>query len=165
MSGPHEISVAEPTVAQTPELIQRWRRFKAEHRQEDRDALILHYCPLVQRVAGVIKQNLPRGIDADDLSGWGVFGLIEAIESYEPDRGIAFSSFARFRIRGAIMDELRRQDWLPRSVRATQKRENHAPLADPDQVRVDDPKRLKHYMQAAEHIASAAALVRSVRAS
>jgi len=84
---------------------------------EARDSLILNFSPLVKYVAGRVAVGLPSNVEQSDLISYGIFGLIDAIEKYEPARGIKFETYAISRIRGAIMDELRAIDWVPRSVR------------------------------------------------
>ena len=79
--------------------------------------LILNYSPLVKYVAGRVAVGLPANIEQADLISYGIFGLIDAIDKYELDRGIKFETYAISRIRGAIIDELRAIDWVPRSVR------------------------------------------------
>ena len=82
-----------------------------------RDRLILHYAPLVKYVAGRVGSGLPAHVEQADLVSYGTFGLIDAITRYEPTREVKFESYAMARIRGAIIDELRNTDWIPRSVR------------------------------------------------
>ena len=82
-----------------------------------RDRLILHYAPLVKYVAGRVGSGLPAHVEQADLISYGTFGLIDAITRYEPGREVKFESYAMARIRGAIIDELRSTDWIPRSVR------------------------------------------------
>ncbi|ROS28096.1 FliA/WhiG family RNA polymerase sigma factor [Cellulomonas sp. PhB150] len=82
-----------------------------------RQNLILHYAPLVSAVAGRVGMRLPSTVEHADLVSYGMFGLIDAIEKYETDRAVKFESYASSRIRGAIIDELRAMDWVPRSVR------------------------------------------------
>ncbi|MBP6217444.1 MAG: FliA/WhiG family RNA polymerase sigma factor [Oligoflexales bacterium] len=82
-----------------------------------RDQLIMDYAPLIRFVAQRISVRLPSNIDIDDLISAGVIGLMDAIEKYDPSRDNKFKTYAEFRIRGAILDELRSQDWVPRSVR------------------------------------------------
>jgi RNA polymerase sigma factor FliA len=94
-----------------------WSEYKANGTKESREALILNYSPLVKYVAGRVAVGLPANIEQADLISYGIFGLIDAIEKYEPDRGIKFETYAISRIRGAIIDELRAIDWVPRSVR------------------------------------------------
>ena len=95
-----------------------WERYKATHGQRDRDALLLHYRKLVTYVAGRVRNGLPHTIEQDDLVQYGFFGLVDAIEKFQPERGLKFETYALTRIRGAIIDELRTVDWVPRSVRS-----------------------------------------------
>ncbi|MBA3350680.1 MAG: RNA polymerase sigma factor WhiG [Actinobacteria bacterium] len=94
-----------------------WTRDKAEGSPVDRDVLILNYSPLVKYVAGRVAAGLPSNIEQADLISYGIFGLIDAIDKYDLERGIKFETYAISRIRGAIIDELRAIDWVPRSVR------------------------------------------------
>ena len=94
-----------------------WDSYRASGRRDLRDRLIVHHAPLVRTVAGQVARGLPNSVDPNDLVSYGVFGLIDAIEKFEPDRGFKFESYAMARIRGAILDELRSIDWVPRSVR------------------------------------------------
>lgn len=95
-----------------------WRRLKEEGDEKAREGLILHFSPLVKFVAGRVGAGLPRNVEQSDLVSYGMFGLIDAIDKYEPERGIKFETYAVNRIKGAILDELRALDWVPRSVRA-----------------------------------------------
>jgi RNA polymerase sigma factor for flagellar operon FliA len=99
-------------------VAQAWEDFKVNASATARDSLILNYSPLVKYVAGRVAVGLPANIDQADLVSYGIFGLIDAIEKYEPSRGIKFETYAISRIRGAIIDELRAIDWVPRSVRS-----------------------------------------------
>jgi len=83
----------------------------------DRDRLILDHLPLLQHIVGRMSYDVPGRVQRDDLFGWGMRGLIEAADSYDPGRGLQFSTHAFPRIRGAILDELRRLDFLPRGRR------------------------------------------------
>ena len=94
-----------------------WQEYRATKDQHVRDRLILTYAPLVKFVAGRVGASLPAHVDEQDLVSYGLLGLIGAIERYDPDREIKFETFAMARIRGAIIDELRSLDWVPRSVR------------------------------------------------
>jgi RNA polymerase sigma factor for flagellar operon FliA len=94
-----------------------WDDYKASQSPKARDALILHYSPLVKYVAGRVAVGLPANIEQADLISYGIFGLIDAIDKYDPQRNIKFETYAISRIRGAIIDELRAIDWVPRSVR------------------------------------------------
>ncbi len=85
--------------------------------QQDKDKVILEYAPLIKFIAQKIAVRLPANIELDDLISSGVIGLMDAIEKYDPTRDNKFKTYAEFRIRGAILDELRAQDWVPRSIR------------------------------------------------
>jgi RNA polymerase sigma factor FliA len=94
-----------------------WARYVVDRDSGLRDRLILHYAPLVKYVAGRVGSGLPAHVEQADLVSYGTFGLIDAITRFEPSREIKFESYAMSRIRGAIIDELRSTDWIPRSVR------------------------------------------------
>lgn len=94
-----------------------WQLFKSGGDRLVRERLILHYAPLVTAVAGRVGMRLPAMVEQADLVSYGMFGLIDAIEKYEPSRSVKFETYASSRIRGAIIDELRAMDWIPRSVR------------------------------------------------
>jgi RNA polymerase sigma factor for flagellar operon FliA len=98
-------------------IVALWRTFGQGRQQRVRDRLVLHYAPLVKYVAGRVGTGLPAHVDMADLTQSGIFGLVDAIEKFEPDRGLKFETYAMQRIRGAILDDLRAQDWVPRSVR------------------------------------------------
>src|SRR3712207_864628 len=100
------------------ELKDLWRRYKEERDEKARERLVLAYSPLVKYVAGRMASGLPAHVEEADLISYGLLGLIGAIERYEPEREIKFETFAVSRIKGAIIDELRSLDWVPRSVRA-----------------------------------------------
>ena len=97
---------------------QLWTEYKAQGTSTARERLILHYSPLVKFVAGRVAAGLPQNIEQSDLVSYGIFGLIDAIEKFDPARGFKFETYAISRIKGAILDELRSIDWVPRSVRA-----------------------------------------------
>ncbi|PRY45652.1 RNA polymerase sigma-28 (SigD/FliA/WhiG) subunit [Geodermatophilus tzadiensis] len=94
-----------------------WAQYVTERSPALRDRLILHYAPLVKYVAGRVGSGLPAHVEQADLVSYGTFGLIDAITRYQPSREVKFESYAMARIRGAIIDELRSTDWIPRSVR------------------------------------------------
>jgi RNA polymerase sigma factor for flagellar operon FliA len=94
-----------------------WREFKDSGESRLRERLILHYSPLVKYVAGRVGVGLPPNIEQADLVSYGIFGLIDAIEKFDLERAIKFETYAISRIKGAIIDELRAIDWIPRSVR------------------------------------------------
>jgi RNA polymerase sigma factor for flagellar operon FliA len=100
------------------ELRELWRRYKEEGDAAARERLVVAYSPMVKFVAGRLGAGLPSHVDDADLISYGLMGLIGAIERFEPEREIKFETFAMTRIRGAIIDELRSLDWVPRSVRA-----------------------------------------------
>lgn len=95
-----------------------WREYKESGSRELRDRLILHYSPLVKFVAGRVGVGLPQNVEQADLMSYGMFGLIDAIDKFDLERGFKFETYAISRIKGAIIDELRSIDWVPRSVRA-----------------------------------------------
>jgi len=95
-----------------------WHEYRATRDRGVRDRLILTYAPLVKFVAGRLGSSLPSHVDEQDLVSYGLLGLIGAIERFDPDREIKFETFAIMRIKGAIIDELRSLDWVPRSVRS-----------------------------------------------
>lgn len=107
-----------PDSAPADELSGLWGRFKATGDEQARERLILQYSPLVKFVAGRVGVGLPKSVDPSDLVSYGIFGLIDAIDKFEPERGFKFETYAINRIKGAILDELRALDWVPRSVRA-----------------------------------------------
>jgi RNA polymerase sigma factor for flagellar operon FliA len=111
----------DPTVTVPPnvddELGQQWHRFKSTGEDDAREKLILHYAPLVKYVASRVATGLPASVDQADLVSYGMFGLIDALTKFEPGRGNKFETYAIPRIKGAIIDELRAMDWVPRSIR------------------------------------------------
>jgi RNA polymerase sigma factor for flagellar operon FliA len=96
---------------------QWWKDYKATHDPTIRDKLVRQYAPLVKYVAGKVAVGMPQNVEFDDLVGYGVFGLFDAIEKFDPEKHVKFKTYAVTRIRGAIFDELRSIDWVPRSVR------------------------------------------------
>ena len=106
------------TPDQQEALAALWRRYKTAPTLEDREALILAYVPLVRYTALRMAQQLHSSLEQQDLVSYGIFGLIDAIEKYDLDRPVKFETNAINRIRGAILDELRAQDWAPRSLRS-----------------------------------------------
>jgi RNA polymerase sigma factor for flagellar operon FliA len=106
------------TVEQPSEVEAIWLAFKRDGDQRARDQLIVHYSPLVKYVAGRVAVGLPQSVEQADLVSYGIFGLIDALEKFDLERGYKFETYAIARIKGAILDELRSIDWVPRSVRA-----------------------------------------------
>jgi RNA polymerase sigma factor for flagellar operon FliA len=100
------------------ELKDLWRRYKSSADERARERLVVAYSPLVKYVAGRMSSGLPAHVEEADLISYGLTGLISAIERFDLSRQIKFETYAITRIRGAIIDELRSLDWVPRSVRA-----------------------------------------------
>ena len=100
------------------ELKDLWRRYKGDGDQDARERLVVAYSPLVKYVSGRLGAGLPSHVEEADLISYGLGGLISAIERFELEREIKFETYAITRIKGAIIDELRSLDWVPRSVRA-----------------------------------------------
>jgi RNA polymerase sigma factor for flagellar operon FliA len=95
-----------------------WRSYHEDGSRHRRDRLIIHYAPLVKYVAGRLGGGLSSHVEQTDLVSYGIFGLIDAIEKFDRERGFKFETYAVARIKGAILDELRSADWVPRTVRA-----------------------------------------------
>ena len=93
------------------------QREMTKRKSEERDAFVMEYAPLVKVIALRLAMRLPPHIEVDDLINVGIAGLIEAIDRFDPDKGVKIETFLSFRIKGAMLDELRKLDWLPRSVR------------------------------------------------
>ena len=98
-------------------LLKKYKEEPTKLTSQQKDKLIMEYAPLIKFIAQKIAIRLPSNIELDDLISSGVIGLMDAIEKYDPTRDNKFKTYAEFRIRGAILDELRAQDWVPRSVR------------------------------------------------
>ena len=113
--------VTKNTVKTTPrkkgETDPIWITYKKTHDENLRNVLIERYMPLVRNISERLLATLPKSIDIDDLTSAGIFGLIDAIDGFDLDRGIKFKTYCTTRIRGSILDELRSQDWVPRLVR------------------------------------------------
>jgi RNA polymerase sigma factor FliA len=121
------LATAEPThgvrlmgteVVVDREVHALWERYREDRDPHVRERLILHYAPLVKYVAGRVAVGMPANVEHADLVSYGIFGLMDAIEKFDVERGYKFETYAITRIRGAIIDELRSVDWVPRSVRA-----------------------------------------------
>ncbi len=104
-----------------PSLEELWADYKKNGNQLAKDKLLAEYSGLVRYTAQRVGINLPPSVELADLIGSGVVGLIRAVELFEPERGLKFETFATHKIRGAILDELRALDWVPRSVRQKSK--------------------------------------------
>ena len=107
----------EPPKEEETELARLWSEFWDSRSPDSRDRLILHYSPLVKYVAGRLAAGLPQTVQQEDLVSNGMFGLMDALDKFDPDRQVKFETYSIPRIRGAILDELRAMDWVPRSVR------------------------------------------------
>jgi RNA polymerase sigma factor for flagellar operon FliA len=108
------------------EITRLWLAYKNEADNDARERLIIHYSPLVKFVAGRVGAGLPPSVEQADLVSYGFLGLIEATERFELDRDVKFETYAIPRIRGAMLDELRALDWVPRSVRSKARELEHA---------------------------------------
>ncbi|MDP9433002.1 MAG: RNA polymerase sigma factor WhiG [Actinomycetota bacterium] len=115
LTGAERKAQAKTEVEQA--LAELWKAYKGSGDPAIRERLILHYSPLVKYVAGRVGVGLPPNIEQADLVSYGIFGLIDAIEKFDLTRAIKFETYAISRIKGAIIDELRSIDWIPRSVR------------------------------------------------
>lgn len=109
--------MSKNTSANASALLQKYKEEPKKVTAKQKDTLIMEYAPLIKFIAQKIAVRLPAHIELDDLISSGVIGLMDAIEKYDPKRDNKFKTYAEFRIRGAILDELRAQDWVPRSVR------------------------------------------------
>jgi RNA polymerase sigma factor for flagellar operon FliA len=105
-------------VSSDPAIVELWERYKFDGEEAARERLILQYSPLVKYVAGRVSVGLPATIEQADLVSYGMFGLMDALEKFDLDKGVKFETYAIARIKGAIIDELRSIDWIPRSVRS-----------------------------------------------
>lgn len=100
------------------DILQFWREYRDQPTVELRNKLVEHYLPLVKYNAERIWARLPEGVELDDLISAGIFGLLDAIEAFDLERGVKFETYCVPRIRGAMLDELRTMDWVPRLVRS-----------------------------------------------
>ncbi|MGE3526585.1 MAG: sigma-70 family RNA polymerase sigma factor, partial [Gemmatimonadales bacterium] len=112
----------ESTPRAADDVAELWRRYRNARDQAARASLVNRYLGLVHAVTRQIAGRIGGAVDADDLLGPGMVGLLQALDSFDPARGVAFSTFALRRVHGEVIDELRRRDWAPRSVRARARR-------------------------------------------
>lgn len=103
---------------QHPNISEVWKKFRKDKTQPLRNTLMEHYLPIVKYTADRIFSKLPDKVELDDLISAGIFGLMDAIDAFDQDRGVKFETYCSPRIRGAILDELRSMDWVPRLVRS-----------------------------------------------
>ena len=94
-----------------------WDEYAKSKSPQIREQIIIEYAPLVKVVAGRLSMYLGYNVEYDDLVGYGTFGLIDAIDKYDFDKGVKFETYASVRIRGAILDQIRKMDWIPRTLR------------------------------------------------
>lgn len=99
-----------------------WTEYNKTKSAEVREQLILEYAPLVKLVAGRLSMYLGFNVEYDDLVGYGIFGLIDAIDKFDLMKDVKFETYASLRIRGAILDQIRKMDWIPRTIRQRQKK-------------------------------------------
>ena len=99
-----------------------WDEYGKTKSPETKEKIIIEYAPLVKVVAGRLSMYLGYNVEYDDLVGYGVFGLIDAIEKYDLCKEVKFETYASLRIRGAILDQIRKMDWIPRTIRQKQKK-------------------------------------------
>lgn len=107
---------------ETHAMQQIWLDWKVKQNPDAKKKLIEHYWPIVRDVASRTSKGMPRNVSTDELISFGSEGLIDAVEKFDPDRALQFETYASLRIRGAIIDGLRQNDWLPRTVREKAKR-------------------------------------------
>ncbi|MCI8785968.1 MAG: FliA/WhiG family RNA polymerase sigma factor [Eubacterium sp.] len=110
----------------TAEKEKLWRSYQKDPSPELREQIILEYAPLVKVVAGRLSMYLGYNVEYDDLVGYGIFGLIDAIDKYDAGKDVKFETYASLRIRGSILDQIRKMDWIPRTVRQKQKKLDEA---------------------------------------
>ena len=103
-----------------------WEEYIKTKSEKLREQIIIEYVPLVKLVAGRLNMYLGYTVEYDDLVSYGVFGLIDAIDKFDYGKGIKFETYASLRIRGSILDQIRKMDWIPRSVRQKQKQIENA---------------------------------------
>lgn len=99
-----------------------WAEYNKTKSADTREQLILEYAPLVKLVAGRLSMYLGFNVEYDDLVGYGIFGLIDAIDKFDLMKDVKFETYASLRIRGAILDQIRKMDWIPRTIRQRQKK-------------------------------------------
>lgn len=104
------------------DLERTWNRYVKDRDDHSKNLLLAHYYPLVEVIAKRMAKNLPPNVEVDDLIGDGVFGLMEAIERFNPDKGFKLETYAVPRIRGEMLDMLRKADWVPRALRTKAKK-------------------------------------------
>jgi RNA polymerase sigma factor for flagellar operon FliA len=109
---------ARRTKAPQEQVDRWWRKFKSTQDEQSRNRILENYLPIVKYTADRLHTKLPEEVDVDDLVSAGTFGLVDAVNAFDPARGVKFETYCAPRIRGAILDELRSMDWVPRLVRS-----------------------------------------------
>lgn len=99
-----------------------WKEYEKSKSPEIREKIILEYAPLVKIVAGRLSMYLGNNVEYEDLTSYGIFGLIDAIEKFDSTKDVKFETYASLRIRGSILDQIRKMDWIPRTIRQRQKK-------------------------------------------
>lgn len=102
-----------------------WKYYKDNNDIPSRDRLISHYVPFLKKIAKTIYSNLPNTIQLSEVESYANIGLLDALEKYNYERGVEFETYAKIRIKGAVYDEIRKQDWLPRSIRSALKKQQN----------------------------------------
>lgn len=129
---PQEIASPVPPGLLAQELWQRYHQQKPDANSDTENALVQKYLPLVSAVVNRLAMTLPEHVDHDDLYSVGLIGLLQALRNYNPACGTSFETYARVRVRGAMLDELRRMDWVPRTIHEKARRIKHV-LGDLEQ--------------------------------
>jgi RNA polymerase sigma factor for flagellar operon FliA len=120
-----------------------WEDYTKKKSPELQEKIIIEYAPLVKLVAGRLSMYLGYNVEYDDLVGYGTFGLIDAVDKFDYTKGVKFETYASLRIRGAILDQIRKMDWIPRSIRQKQRKidmayqsleQKHGRLASDDEI-------------------------------
>src|SRR5690242_6492587 len=107
---------ASPAAELRPTAQELWQRYHHHADTHTENALVEQYLPLVRTIVGRLAMTLPDHVDQDDLRSAGLVGLLQSLRNYDPNCGTSFETYARLRVRGAMLDELRRMDWVPRTV-------------------------------------------------
>ena len=110
----------------TDNKLKLWEEYSKKRTPQLQEKIIIEYAGLVKLVAGRLSMYLGNNVEYDDLVGYGTFGLIDAIDKYDYTKGVKFETYASLRIRGAILDQIRKMDWIPRSVRQKQRKLDQA---------------------------------------
>ncbi len=114
--------IGKTRLSDDPELERKWIDYKETQSNDLKNDLLERYLPIVRYAADRLHRKLPQQVDVDDLYGAGIFGLMDAIENYDLERGVKFETYCSTRVNGSIIDSLRAQDWVPRLVRSTANR-------------------------------------------